>query len=373
MPAEPSGVNVFTPKVRDESLVRKFLSLGGTGYVAISIQDGSGPQAQPVDPDPGSLSLTLWFNDVLTTPAIDPTHPYGTQMQLITADSIIRSDTGKYYYSIGPALTQNRGLITAVWNYQINGVAFTFTDHLQVLDPMPLYDSLSDQDKTTVEQVTWFFGDMYDSTEGGPHLIEEFQTKWNYERIAQMMSIAVMRMNYLGNYGNPPTTWSIGDTASTGYTTDGQTITVTQTFMSGASTSTTFTTPSSTTGGSGSVPSNMQGLVVIGTYIECMRHFRDSYTELPARPGMDVTYTDRRDYWNRWQANLQAELQTWEQQVKLAKRSLLGLSRGALLVAGGIYGGSALGIFQAGTYASQVRSWRFYPAAPAIMFGATRH
>jgi hypothetical protein len=121
------------------------------------------------------------------------------------------------------------------------------------------------------------------------------------------------------------------------------------------------------------VPPNFLGLVVWGTYIECLRHFRDSYTELPARPGMDVTYTDRRDYWSRWSANLQQEEQAYKQALTAAKRSLLSLSRGSLLVAGGIYGGSALGIFQAGTYASQVRSWRFYPAAPAISFGATRH
>jgi hypothetical protein len=104
-----------------------------------------------------------------------------------------------------------------------------------------------------------------------------------------------------------------------------------------------------------------------------MRHFRDTYTEIPNRPGMDVTYTDRRDYWSRWNQNLQQEEQQWRQAVKAAKMSMLSLSRGSLLVAGGIYGGSALGIFQAGTYAAQVRSWRFYPAAPAIAWGSTRH
>jgi len=372
MPAEPSGVSVWTPKVRDAALVRKFVSLGGTGYVAISIQDGVGSPATAMDPDPGTLQLSVWFNDVLTAPA-PPTAPYGTQVQVVTSDSIIRTDTGKYYYNIGPELTGSRGLITVVWAYQVNGIPFQFIDHLQVLEAMPLYDSLSDADRLTVEQVTWMFGDMYDSTEGGPHLIEEFQTHWGYERIAQMMRIAVMRMNYIGNYGNPPTTWSVGDASSSGSTIDGQQVTVTQTYMSGASTSWTYNTASSTQGGGGGVPSNMAGLVVIGTYIECMRHFRDSYTEIPNRPNMDVTYVDRRDYWNRWAANLQTEQQEWEQMVKAAKKSLLSLSRGALLVAGGIYGGSALGIFQAGTYSAQVRSWRFYPAAPAISWGSTRH
>jgi hypothetical protein len=372
MPAEPTGINVWTPKVRDAALVRKFISQGGSGYVAISIQDGVGSPATAMDPDPQTLQLAVWFNDVLTNPA-PPTNPYGTQVLVVTTDSITRTDTGKYYYNIGPDLTGNRGLLTVVWSYQINGEFFTFTDHLQVLEPMPLYDSLSDADRLTVEQVTWMFGDMYDATEGGSHLIEEFQTHWGYERIAQMMQIAVMRMNFIGNYGNAPTTWSVGDASSSGTTVDGQQVTVTQTYMSGASTSWSYNMPSSTVGGGGGVPSNMLGLATLGTYIECMRHFRDSYTEIPNRPGMDVTYTDRRDYWNRWEANLQSEQKDWEQMVRQAKRSLLSLSRGSLLVAGGIFGGSALGIFQAGTYASQVRSWRMYPAAPAISWGATRH
>jgi hypothetical protein len=369
MTSEPSGVNIWSPKISNESLVRKFISLNGSGYIAISIQAPTGgSQSVAVDPDPDTLSIAIWFNDVVTAPST--VNPYGTQVLTVTASSITKAETGAYYYNLGPGLTSNRGLITAVWNYQVNGQAFQFTDHLQVLDPMPLYDSLTDGEKSTVEQVSWMFGDLYDSTEGGPHLIEEFQTKWNYERIAQMMRIAVTRMNMMGNYGNPPTTWSIGTSASSGsYSVPGQTVTQSQTLPDGTTTTVSFQTVSSTTGGTSSVPGNMAGLVVIGTYIECMRHFRDSYTEIPNRAGMDVTYTDRRDYWQRWQANLTAETQEWEKMVSKAKMSLLSMSSGSVLVAGGIYGTNA-GIFVYGQYASQVRSMRFYPAAPAIMWNA---
>jgi len=368
MASEPSGVGVWSPKIRDEALVRKFLSQYGNGYVAISIQNGVGEQAQPVDPDTGTLGLTIWFNDVVA--GMPVANPYGVQMLSVAEDALIRTDVGKFHYNIDPSLTSNRGLITCVWTYTVAGSAFSFTDHLQILDPMPLYDSFSDSEKSVVEQVTWMFGDMFDSTEGGPHLIEEFQSHWNYERIAQMTRLAVQRMNLIGNYNNPPTTWSVGRGTAT-YTVPGNSVTVTQKMPDGSETTTTYnTSPSTNTSG---VPSNMFPLVVLGARIECMRHFRDSYTEIPNRPGMDVTYTDRRDYWSRWQSNLQAEEQEWTMMVRKAKASLLNLSRGSLLVAGGIYGGSALGIFQAGTYASQVRSWRFYPAAPAISWGATAH
>jgi hypothetical protein len=370
MPEEPSGVSIWSPKIANEALVRKFISRGGRGYVAIAIQDSTtGSQAVPVDPDPGTLTLNVWFNDVLTPPL--PTNPYGTNVLTVTADSITRIDTGMYFYELGPAQTANRGLLTAIWTYTVGGTAFQFIDHLQILDPMPLYDSLSDQEKYVVEQVSWMFGDLYDSTEGGPHLIEEFQTHWNYERIAQMQQVTVMRMNMIGNYGNPPTTWAIGSAGNPAYTVAGKQVTITQKLPDGSSTTVSYSTPSSTTGTGTGVPAQFAPLVVMGTYIECMRHLARSYTEIPQRQGMDVTFTDRQQYQQRWMSQVQDEYPRWEQQVKRAKMSLLGMSRGKALVAGGIYGGSAMGIFQYGQYAAQVRSWRMYPAAPAIMWGAT--
>lgn len=361
MPAEPSGVSIYSPKIRDQALVRRFISQNGRGYVAISIQNG----ADPVDPDEGTLGLTVYYNDVLSDPAPE-TSPYGTAILEVTQDSLTRDDKGKFHFDIGPELTKNRGLFTAIWTYQVDAVTFQFTDHLQVLEQMPLYETLSDDERSMVEQVTWMFGDMYDSTEGGPHLIEEFQTHWGYERIAQIMRFAVSKMNFIGNYGNAPTTWAFGSGGSSSSSSstfevqrpDGSTILMTSNSSSGGFRGSTL-------------PGNMAGLAVWGTYIEVMRHLRDSYTEIPNRPGMDVTYTDRRDYYSRWASNLQAEEANWRQAVKSAKISGLNLSRGSLLVAGGIYGGSARGVFVAGTYASQVRSFRFYPAAPAISWGAT--
>jgi hypothetical protein len=245
---------------------------------------------------------------------------------------------------------------------------------MQSLDPMPFYDTMTDSEKLVVDQVTWMFGDLYDSTEGGPHFQDEFQTHWNYERIARMQQIAVQKMNFIGNYGNPPTTWSVGAGASiNGTTIPGHTITNTQVLPDGSSTSITYTTSSSVQGGAGGIPKEFSGLVVWGTYIECLRHFRDTYTEIPQRPGMDVTYLDRSQYFQRWGQTLQSEEADYKAAVKSAKLSLLSLSRGSLLVAGGMFGSSTTGMFQSGTYAAQVRSWRFYPAAPAIAWGATSH
>ena len=360
MASEPSGVGIFSPKIRDAALVRKFVSLGGQGYVAIDIRAG----ADSVDPDEDTLQLAVWFRDVID--GITPANPYGTQTQVVTADSITKESIGHYYYYLGPDVTGSRGLITVVWTYQVGEQDFSFTDHLQVLDPQPLYDTLSESERSIVEQVSWMFGDLYDSTEGGPHLIEEFQTHWNYERIAQMMRISVQRMNFIGNYGNAPTNWTVGRGGSSSSSSS------TEVARPDGSTLIMYSSSSSGFGGGTAFPENFSGLAVLGTYIEVMRHLRDSYTEIPQRPGMDVTYTDRREYWQRWAQNLATEQQQWETMVRSAKRSMIGMSRGSLLVAGGIFGGANMGIFQSGTYAAQTRSFKFYPAAPAIAWGSTR-
>jgi hypothetical protein len=41
-----------------------------------------------------------------------------------------------------------------------------------------------------------------------------------------------------------------------------------------------------------------------------------------------------------------------------------------LLVAGGVYGGNAGGLFMYGQYVSAARAFRFYPAAPSLAFGS---
>lgn len=323
---EPSGQNVWSPKIRNEALVRKFIAQNGTGYSAIAITDG----ASFVDPDADSLTFTVYFDDVTTQ---FPPSPPGTQVLSVTSGEISKESTGHYYYNIGTANTKYRGLLTMVWTYTINSVPYTFTDFGQIQSQMPLYESLRETERSIIDEVSWMLGDLFDSTDGGPSLIEPFQTHFNFERIAQMEKLAVYRMNHIGF---PVRYWGIGPNTD-------------------------------------SVPREFHGLLVIGTYLECMRHLIASYTEIPLFQGSNITYTDRRDYSQRWQTIFSTEWPEYVTYVKMGKRKLLNLGRGALLVGGGIYGGNAMGIFQAGTYASQVRSWRFYPAAPALSWGASSH
>jgi hypothetical protein len=324
----PSGISTYTPKIADSALVRRFVALGGRGYVALTIWDGS----TAIDPDAGSMNLQVWFDDVITPPPTGD-DPRGTRVIDASADQISRDDIGRYHYDIGPQYTGNRGVLTAQWTYNVNGTTFTFTDYLQILDQMPLYESLNDSERLLVEQVSWMIGDFYDSTDGGPHLIDEFQTHFDYERLAELAVIATQRFNVIGY---PLTSYGFGY-------------------------------------GANNPPSEFSGLILLGTYLEVVRHLRDSYVEIPNFVGMNVTYTDRRDYFNRWSQVFSSEWPDYKQMVMRAKYKLLNLGRGSILLAGGIFGStSGRGLFLFSPYNAWTRAFRFYPAAPAISFPATR-
>lgn len=321
MAQHPSGVGIVSPKLRDSSVVRRYVSQGGRGYLSLGISNGP----DFVDPDPDTISLRVWYNDPTVEFPVS-SDPRGAVVLTVDHTEINKEDVGRFYYDIGPELTTHRGVLTAEWTYQVGGKIFQYNDYLQILEQMPYYERLSEREKAVVERVSFMFGDLYDSTEGGPHLIEEFQTHYGYERIAQLQDVAMTRINTIG-FGRP-TQFGVGPN----------------------------TTPP---------PLHWDGLVVIGTYLEVLRHLIRSYTEIPARPNMDVTYVDRRDYAQRWKLVYDMEYPEWKSAIRKAKLDMLSLGRSAVLVSGGIYGSSGA-YFRSGTSAMQARALRFYPAAPAI-------
>lgn len=320
------GDEVYSQKLVSQAKARKFVSQNGRGYVAIGIVDGS---QTPIDPDADTLVLKVWRNN-LTDP--DPDDERGV-LVIDTGESgspqPVRDDVGKFRFDIGPAWTGQRGLLSVEWTYQVDGTDFAFQDNLQILEQMPNYELLSDSTKMMVEQASWFFADLFDSTTGGPWLQENFQTHFDYDRMAFLLRMATMKFNVTGY---PVTQFGVSKDDK-------------------------------------AIPGNFTELILWGTKLEAIRHLITSYTEIPDFRNIQTTYTDRRDYMQRWQAVLQDEKPDYEKAVKMSKRSLLSLGRGSLLVAGGIYGGSARGIFISGMYSAMARSARFYPAAPSVSFG----
>ena len=323
----PDGDHIVSPKIVSQATARRFVGQNGRGYMSIGIVDQDG---MPVDPDPDTLRLKVYLN-LLDGSSVDPKGNLVVDVTDTTVPRIIRDDVGKFHYDIGPQLTAQKGTLTAEWEYGATTQQFTFVDNMQILDQMPVYDSLAEDTKLIVEQSSWFFADLFDSTAGGPWLQENFQTHFNYERIAHLMAHATTKFNTLGfpvtEYGV-----SVNDNA---------------------------------------IPDNFKGIITWGTKLEIIRHLIRSYTEQPDFRNMATTYTDRRDYSQRWLEVLQEEKPEYEKAVKMSKRGLLNLGRGSLLVAGGIYGGTAgRSLFISGMYTAQVRAFRFYPASPSSMWSA---
>ena len=317
------GLVNWSPKLRSHSLIWRPLPQGQHHEIGIEVQNDDGP----VDADTIRCEVIL-DQDFDASETMDPSIPRaGETIAIFENDEIVRSGVGIYTVTLNPSHTRERGNLTVKWTYTVAGVESGFLDHLRITEYMPTYHSLRDWEQGTVDTVMFMLGDLFDSTEGGPHLQETYQAKFSPERLAQLMKVAVIRINTMGF---PVTNYSVG-------------------------------------GGPGNksqVHQNLRGLTTIGLYIETLRHLIRSYVEQPEFRNQQINYTDRRDYMNRWQTVLADELRDYEKNVRMAKRSLLSLGGGSLLVSGGIYG-SGRGIFK-GTYGMQTRSARFWPAAPVV-------
>ena len=329
MPVSPTGDYIYSPALRQSSVVRKQISRFGVDQIGIRVSGISGA----IDADANTVHLDIYqesnFDDV------DPTGPL-----IISANEgadIDHPEIGVYTYTITPPVTNIVCLLKAVWTYSVGGVGLMYIEYLQIRDQMPTYDGFNDAEKGAVQMITNLFADTYDSTIGGPHLIEEFQTKFNAERIAQLLNWAVQKMNMTKQ---PITNWVL-----------------------------------SSPGQASTFPLNWYGLLIMAGYIEVLRHLTRSYVEQPDIRNADVAYLDRRDYQQRWKAVLDDEKEQYDQMITLVKRRLMGLGSSSMLVSGGIFGGGSggNGLFVSGAYAAATRAFRFYPAAPSVSWGAAFH
>lgn len=325
----PTGDYIYSPSLRQSSVVRNQISRYGVDKIGIRVSGSSGA----VDADTGTVVLNIYqetnFDDVDSTGPLIITAAEGGDVE--------HPETGVYTYTITPPVTNVVCLLKAVWTYQVSGVDLTYIEHLQIRDPMPTYDGFNDAEKGAVQTITNLFADTYDSTVGGPHLIEEFQTKYNNERIAQLMFWSVEKMNLTKQ---PITNWTL--------TSPGQVSTF---------------------------PTAYWGLLIMGGYLEVLRHLCRSYVEQPdIRNTGDVIYLDRRDYLDRWASVLKMEEKQFDDMLTLVKRKAMNLGSTSMLVAGGIFGGQGRGgLFMPGTYAAATRAGRFYPAAPSVSWGGYIH
>ena len=318
-PSVPSGVFVASPKSYYHSITRKQLPRYSSQVLGLVIQGLVNGQAVNISPDPNSITLQL---NGQTDP--NTQNPPGNETLMATESSgIIRNPNGTVTYFLQPNQITGYLFITATWTYTVQGSLFNYVDYYQVVDPMPIYESLTQTQQLAVEQTNWMIGDIYDSTEGGPHLMEEFQSKFGYERLAQLLLIACQHLNYTSI---PLTTFVIGNQV-------GQ-----------------------------QLPDKWIGILQWAHYVEVLKHLVRSYAEqVSIEGGPQVAFTNRRDYLQRWQSILQQEEPDFKHAVRMFKRKQLNLGSGAYLVSGGIFG-SAEGFFRS-SYSATARAARFGPVS----------
>lgn len=206
--------------------------------------------------------------------------------------------TGQYQLDLVPDDTAVLGNYLAQWAYKLSGVQKGFSAYYAVGGAEPAYDALTVDLKSIVDSVWVRFADMFDSPSGGPNLQTYLQTNWNRGRVAQMLRIAVGRLNTVAQ---PFSQFSID-------------------------------VP-------GSFPTAQWGpLLEQATYVEVLKHLRRSYVEQPEFQGGSISRLDRRDYMQRWGEVLADEEALMRPQLDGFKISQMGLGRPAVLVSGGIFG-----------------------------------
>lgn len=210
-----------------------------------------------------------------------------------------RAELGVYEVTVSTIESGTEGNYTLMWSFELNGIMQADQTSLEIGPRSPDYDRLDDEMKMVVESVySVRFGDLFDNDIGGPHLRSYYQTHFNRNRVAQLLRIAVGRLNTVSQ---PHQTYSID--------------------------------------GPGRFPVAQWGaLLEQALYIEAMKHLRRSYVEQPAADGVSVARLDRRDYMSRWGEIIAEEERTLAEQLDSFKIASMGLGRGRVLVAGGIYG-----------------------------------
>lgn len=227
---------------------------------------------------------------------------FAVAARLLTADGTvvfdrpaIREAQGVYETVLSSAETATPGQYTLRWSYAIDSAAQTYDSYLEVGQAAPAYDLLPLAMQDLVESVWMRFADLFDSPNGGPNLQTYFQAHFGRHRIAQLMGVALSRLN---TFSQPRVSYTLDK-----------------------------------------FPLNLwSGVLEQATYVQVLRHLIRSYAEQPAEVGVNVAHLDRRDYMQRWQAVLDSEASELREGLEVFKIAHMGLGRPRVLVGGGVYG-----------------------------------
>lgn len=263
------------------------------------------------DPDGSSVTARLMREN-----------PDGTSSQLASYTAA-RQEAGVYEVTPSSGDTQATGYAELDWAYAIATVPQQYASYLEIGPANPHYDSLPPEMQAFLEQQVWVrFTDLFDSAGGGPNLQEYFQAHWSRGRAAQMMGIALQKINAVAQ------PWS-------SYTLDGN-------------------------GGPQYPIQFWGGLLASYTYVECCRQLIRSYTEQPRFSGPPVARLDRNDYAAGWRQVVKDEEAEMKALLDVFKIRHIMNGSPKVLVSGGTYGRYAPTRI-AGSVAARPRMWaRWY-------------
>lgn len=290
---------------------RRYFGRNTVQVVGLSLVGNDGQT--PIDAD-GAVT----FSTYLTT----PTASGGETQTMLGTFTATHISTGMYEVTLNADDTDTLGNYLGTWEYTLNGILESYDVYMVVGESNPPYDRLTNDFKEVVDNVWIRFADLFDSPAGGPHLQTYYQAHWSRGRMAQLMGMAMRRLNVISQ---PYMT----------YTIDGV--------------------------GGGVFPLNQWGgLLELATYVEALKHLWRSYLEQPQFVGGNVTRLDRTDYWQRWGALLQDAEADLKSSLDTFKMANMMLGTPQVLVSGGVYGRYGPTRI-AGSVAARPRYWtRFY-------------
>jgi hypothetical protein len=234
------------------------------------------------DPDGNSVTVSMYdIND-----------------NVVFSQLATRSSLGNYQMTFTTEQSAVPGFYTLAWDFTINSQAQELQTYIQIGATNPAYDKLDAGMKGIVESVWIRFADMFDSPQGGPHLQVFFQTAFSRGRLAQLLQIALNKINLTMQ---PAFSFAL-------------------------------------TPGSEFPYQDWGGLLEQGLYIETIRHLIRSYVEMPMPTGVTVSRMDRRDFSDRWQNVYEMENADYMNMLSDFKVQCMFLSRPRVLVSGGAYG-----------------------------------
>ena len=258
-----------------------FIARNSISNADLTVIDGAGAV---VDADGNAVSAQL--STYLTSTSV-------------LSRSATRMAVGVYRITLSSVETATAGLYALTFVYNLGGIPQTYKVDIEIPDATaPVYESLTDGMKNVVESVWIRFKDLFDSAVGGPHLQMYAQSKFGRERVAELMAVAVDRLN---SVAQPHQSYSLFGTSEFPY-------------------------------------SQWGGLLAQATYVEVIKHLMRSYVEQPDPQNVSSARLDRRDYLSRW-AQIQAmEESTLQGELDIFKIANMGLGQPSILVAGGVYG-----------------------------------